>query len=686
MVDGTYCSETLNDMPDTAKASTINIDVGATVIVRKGKLEGQKGKVVDKANGWYKVQTFAEDITTSFRASDLGMISSPPSKGSDSCPSPAGSVASSTASAKSASPLLQNASPVMTSSSHRHTSSPSSKRDSKAPRCHEALSGRSIKTRGSTSMLSSTSEASPARGASGTDAGVEMGERERGGDKGTDAGTNEVSDEAATGIEDTRVGEGKDASERQAQERENECLEECQDKEHQQQKDEEEKGQGVLIVRETLDKGNKELMEENAEEENSGERDDVEGEDYTDGEEIQENDQGEGPHDMLERERTERNKRGDGGEALEGVAQCELGQDEGRDDGEDGALERGTSKRTGEGGAGGDFGEKRVEGEAMAIEEQDGKDEEEDEQEEGGVADRKEGEEMTGQEEAQDEPEDDEMTEEEDVDDGHQEDDEMTEQDEEASSEDEDEQEEEEEDEDEDEVDLEAMIKLAASAARGHASSTPASASGGGSAVRKQPSGEGGPARARKRPCGAIRSLDSGLSNPKGLLDTGSRKGETLSASAHGKVAKLYARSALYTGQGRAMSLEKTKTPKDETAGKGWFHMEQAEMTPELKRDLDVIRMRNFVDPKRFYKSSDKASKFMQVGTVKESAAEFFSSRLTKKERKKTLVDELLVADETFRAYAKNQYKSIQTKKKAGGKAQYKDLMRKRKGGLKWKP
>ena len=35
-------------------------------------------------------------------------------------------------------------------------------------------------------------------------------------------------------------------------------------------------------------------------------------------------------------------------------------------------------------------------------------------------------------------------------------------------------------------------------------------------------------------------------------------------------------------------SLEKTKTPKDETAGKGWFHMEQAEMTPELKRDLDV--------------------------------------------------------------------------------------------------
>lgn len=34
--------------------------------------------------------------------------------------------------------------------------------------------------------------------------------------------------------------------------------------------------------------------------------------------------------------------------------------------------------------------------------------------------------------------------------------------------------------------------------------------------------------------------------------------------------------------------LEKTKAPKDDTAGKGWFHMEQAEMTPELKRDLQV--------------------------------------------------------------------------------------------------
>lgn len=40
---------------------------------------------------------------------------------------------------------------------------------------------------------------------------------------------------------------------------------------------------------------------------------------------------------------------------------------------------------------------------------------------------------------------------------------------------------------------------------------------------------------------------------------------------------------------------------------------------------------------------------FVQVGTVKEGPGEYFSARLTNKERKKTLVDELLVADEDFR-------------------------------------
>lgn len=45
-----------------------------------------------------------------------------------------------------------------------------------------------------------------------------------------------------------------------------------------------------------------------------------------------------------------------------------------------------------------------------------------------------------------------------------------------------------------------------------------------------------------------------------------------------------------------------------------------------------------------------------QIGTVKEGPAEYFSSRMTNKERKKTLVDELLVADDAFRCSAPSRW------------------------------
>ncbi|CAM9276139.1 unnamed protein product [Choristocarpus tenellus] len=107
--------------------------------------------------------------------------------------------------------------------------------------------------------------------------------------------------------------------------------------------------------------------------------------------------------------------------------------------------------------------------------------------------------------------------------------------------------------------------------------------------------------------------------------------------------------------------------------------MKKAEMTDELKRDLKVIRMRNYLDPKRFYKSADATSKFVQVGTVKDGPMDRPSGRLTKKQRKQTLVDELLVGDEKFRDYSKRQYLSIQDAKRSGKKADYAKHQRKRK-------
>lgn len=51
-------------------------------------------------------------------------------------------------------------------------------------------------------------------------------------------------------------------------------------------------------------------------------------------------------------------------------------------------------------------------------------------------------------------------------------------------------------------------------------------------------------------------------------------------------------------------------------------------MTDDTKRDLKLLQLRGTFDPKRFYKSSDHKKglpKFFQVGTVVESAADFYS-------------------------------------------------------------
>ncbi|XP_006814011.1 deoxynucleotidyltransferase terminal-interacting protein 2-like [Saccoglossus kowalevskii] len=92
------------------------------------------------------------------------------------------------------------------------------------------------------------------------------------------------------------------------------------------------------------------------------------------------------------------------------------------------------------------------------------------------------------------------------------------------------------------------------------------------------------------------------------------------------------------------------KKERESHTGSNWYNMKAPEMTEELKNDLKVIKMRGALDPKRFYKGSDVRGlpKFVQVGTVIEHSADFYHSRIPKKDRKKTIVDELL-ADAEFR-------------------------------------
>jgi len=98
-----------------------------------------------------------------------------------------------------------------------------------------------------------------------------------------------------------------------------------------------------------------------------------------------------------------------------------------------------------------------------------------------------------------------------------------------------------------------------------------------------------------------------------------------------------------------------------DTKGAKWFDMPAQTITPELKKDLQLLKLRNVVDPKRHYKADDAKGlpKYFQVGTVIEPAAEFYSGRLTKKERKPTIADELL-SDSAFQQYRKRKHLEIE--------------------------
>ena len=88
------------------------------------------------------------------------------------------------------------------------------------------------------------------------------------------------------------------------------------------------------------------------------------------------------------------------------------------------------------------------------------------------------------------------------------------------------------------------------------------------------------------------------------------------------------------------------------SAGRRWFNFESEELTADARRDFALLRMRNYLDPKKFYKSSDHLRalpKHFQMGQVIEGAHEFHSARLTKKQRRQTFTDEIMADDDIVR-------------------------------------
>ncbi|XP_061681761.1 deoxynucleotidyltransferase terminal-interacting protein 2 [Syngnathoides biaculeatus] len=120
-----------------------------------------------------------------------------------------------------------------------------------------------------------------------------------------------------------------------------------------------------------------------------------------------------------------------------------------------------------------------------------------------------------------------------------------------------------------------------------------------------------------------------------------------------------------YSESKRALK-QKRRVEREKTAGDAWFNMKAPELSSELKGDLKLLKMRAAMDPKRFYKKNDRDGfpKYFQMATVVDNPIDFYHSRIPKRERKRTMVEELL-ADAEFRSNNKKKFQRIMTEKAA---------------------
>ncbi|KAJ6782895.1 hypothetical protein PWT90_04884 [Aphanocladium album] len=134
-------------------------------------------------------------------------------------------------------------------------------------------------------------------------------------------------------------------------------------------------------------------------------------------------------------------------------------------------------------------------------------------------------------------------------------------------------------------------------------------------------------------------------------------------------------------GSVRVVKHDKTSNTKTkDSAGSNWFDLPKTVLTPEFKRDWQVLRMRGLLDPKHQKKAlRAEAPRYSQVGQIVEGPTEFFSARLTHKERRQTILGEVMRDHSNDKM--KSKYAAIQKKKTSGKKAFYQKLVAQRRKG-----
>ncbi|PCH40018.1 Fcf2-domain-containing protein [Wolfiporia cocos MD-104 SS10] len=146
------------------------------------------------------------------------------------------------------------------------------------------------------------------------------------------------------------------------------------------------------------------------------------------------------------------------------------------------------------------------------------------------------------------------------------------------------------------------------------------------------------------------------------------------------------------TSTGKPLTKKERKALKHKTAGPGWFDLPEPDAAdlPRLYREVEALRLRNHLDPKRFYRRDEGEGKGIKglpkhfaIGTIVATPSPFgahSAENLSRSNRKRTLVDEL-VDDAETRSYAKKKFRELQRGRGAKGRntLHAKNSMRKRK-------
>lgn len=116
---------------------------------------------------------------------------------------------------------------------------------------------------------------------------------------------------------------------------------------------------------------------------------------------------------------------------------------------------------------------------------------------------------------------------------------------------------------------------------------------------------------------------------------------------------------------------KKQREERSKTAGKGWFDLGKPVMTDELKQELNILKMRQYTNPKKFFKKTPiDIDDYFGIGKVVSHASEYYTSPNTKAKGKSdelNFVDELL-KDSNYKKYAKRKYREIIEKKEKSSK------------------